>query len=103
MLNQQSPLNCTSTALEKAAIARFRSLAIGLPQDCQVFREPWGCSTVLCVDFQACPTLLEETRKQSHILVIASQHLGLAQSVIFRVGNKVIGWTSLTNPESKTD
>ena len=94
MVNKHSPLNWTSADLEKAAINRFRSLALCIPKDCKVFREPWGCSTVLCVDFEACPSLLEATREQDHLLVTVSQQLGLANSVIFRIGNKVMGWQS---------
>ena len=93
MLNQQSPQNCTSADFEKAAINRLRSLATYIPESCLVFREPWGCSTVLCLDFKHSPEFLEATREKTDLLGIAVQDLGLASSVIFRIGNKVISWT----------
>lgn len=98
MLDQQSFPNCTSHDLEKVAIQRFRSLAVCIPPNCRVFREPWECSTVLCLDFQACPSKLAEIKNQSHLVVIAARHLGLAKSVTFKIGKRVIGWTEITNP-----
>ena len=96
MAHKNSPINCTSAEFEKAAMSRLRALATyTIPENCQVFREPWGCSTVLCLDFQACPELLETTREKSHLLAIAAQNLGLTNSVIFRIGNKVKGRTSI--------
>jgi len=51
----ESPLNCNSADFEQAALAKFRSLVAFLPQDSKIFREPWGRSTVLCLDFANCP------------------------------------------------
>ncbi|MGK7876577.1 MAG: hypothetical protein AB4426_25760 [Xenococcaceae cyanobacterium] len=95
MSNKRLPFNCTSADFEKAAINRFRSLAICVHQNCKVFREPWDCSTVLCIDFEDCPSFLEATKEQAHLLVRVAQQLGLANSVIFRIGNKVMGWTTI--------
>lgn len=97
MLHKNSPSNCTSAEFEKAALKRFRTLAMCVPSDCKVFREPWGCHTVVCLDFQACPKELEKTKAQAHLLITAAEELGLAQSVIFRLDNKVRGWKKITN------
>ncbi|ELR97190.1 hypothetical protein [Gloeocapsa sp. PCC 73106] len=97
MLDQQSFSNCTCHNLEKVALQRLRSLALCIPPDCEIFREPWGCSTVLCLNFQACPSKLKETQNQAHLIVIAARYLGLANSVTFRIGNQVMGWTDKLN------
>lgn len=93
MAHQNSPINCTSAEFEKEAIARFRTIATYLPQDCQIYREPWNRSTVLCLDFAPCPLFLENVKGKSHLLVAAAKHLGLANSAIFKIGNSVRGWT----------
>lgn len=94
MSNKQSPLNHASSDLEKVAISRFRSLISSLPQECQIFRELWGRSTVLCLDFGNCPELLEMTRERSLLLLITAHSLGLADSLLFRLDKKVVGWKS---------
>lgn len=99
MREQPSSFDCTSADFEKAAIQRFRALVIFLPQECQVFREPWECSTVLCLDFAHCPHLLDITKEKADLLAQAAQDLGLANSMIFRVGSKFRGSTALTLPE----
>lgn len=88
--------DCTSTNLEKIAINRFRALTSFLPKNCRVFREPWDCSTILCLDFANCPERLEEVKAQNEELLIAAQELGLAKGVIFRMGNKFMGWSGVT-------
>lgn len=93
MLDRQSFSNCTSQNFEKVAIQRFRSLAMCIPKDCRVYREPWGCSTVVCLDFHACPNQLTETKNNANLILIAAKHLGLANSITFKIGNQVIGWT----------
>ena len=91
----ESPLNCTSAELEKEVIARFQMLTGNLFAKSRVFREPWGNSTVLCIDFESFPYLFPLTREQTHILRLAIKQLGLANSVIFRTNNKVLGWKKL--------
>lgn len=93
----ESPLNYTSTDLEQAAIAKLRSLVPFLPQDSKIFREPWGRSTVLCFDFASCPHLYSVNQDQSRIISQAIFELGLANSMIFRMGSKIIGWKKI-NP-----
>ena len=41
------------------------------------------------------PYLFPLTREQTHILRLAIKQLGLANSVIFRVGSKIMGWKTL--------
>jgi hypothetical protein len=88
----ESPLNCTSANFEQVAIARFRSLATCLPQDSKIFREPWGRSTVLCIDFADCPHLFNIDQEQADLLSQGISKLGLAHSIIFRIGSKIVGW-----------
>ena len=91
----ESPLNCTSNNFEKVSLSRFRSLASGLPQDSQVFREPWGRSTVICIDFINCPHLFPLTSEQNQMLTEAIKELGLSHSILFRVGKKILGWKKI--------
>ena len=91
----ESPLNCTSSNLEKEVIARFQMLTGNFLEKSHIFRETWGNSTVLCIDFQSFPYLFPLTREQTHVLSLAMKQLGLANSVIFRSNNKVLGWKRL--------
>jgi len=93
MAHQNYPTNTTTAEFEKAAIARFRTLATYIPDNCKVFREPWNRSTVLCLDFAACPDRLETIKERSNLLVVAARELRLANSAIFKVGNKIRGWS----------
>lgn len=88
----ESPLNCTSADFEQAALTKFRSLVGFLPQDSKIFREPWGRSTVLCLDFANCPHLSNVNQEQALLLSQAIFELGLANSIIFRLGSKIMGW-----------
>lgn len=92
MINR-SPLKSTGADLEKAATERFCSLAVCMPPECKVYRETWGRSTVLCLNFEACPNQLEATRPKVPLLLAVAQQLGLANSIILKVGNIVKGWT----------
>jgi len=67
MAHRNYPLNYTSADLEKAAVNRFRSLVVGLPQQCIVFRDLWDRSTVLCLDFADCPHLSRFRRKKDAV------------------------------------
>ncbi|WP_036485648.1 hypothetical protein [Myxosarcina sp. GI1] len=87
--------NSTSASFEKAALAKFRSLADCLPQDSKIFREPWGRSTVLCIDFESCPQFFPIDRQQTELLAQALAKLGLANSIIFRDGSKIMGWKKM--------
>jgi ABC-type lipopolysaccharide export system ATPase subunit len=87
-----TPLNTTSADFEQAALARFRSLVGFLPQDSRIFRELSGRSTVLCLDFVNCPYLFNVDEEQARSLSKAVVELGLADSMIFRLGSKIVGW-----------
>ena len=91
----ESPLNSTSMDLEKAVISRFQMLTGNFLGKSRIFREPWGNSTVLCIDFESRPYIFPLTREQSHILRLAIEQLGLANSIIFRTNNKVLGWKKI--------
>ena len=99
MASKNSPLNYTSLDLEIEAIRRFRSLAPFLSSECKVFRELNGRSTVLCLDFAACSNELREYQEewQEWILLLAysSHYLGLANSLVFKIGKHIIGWMIL--------
>ncbi|MFM2311980.1 MAG: hypothetical protein RLZZ04_1256 [Cyanobacteriota bacterium] len=86
------PLNCTSADFEQAALARFRSLVGFLPPNSKISRESWGRSTVLCLDFANCPHLISVDQEQARSLSQAIADLGLADSMIFRLGSKIVGW-----------
>ncbi len=99
MTSKNSPLNCTSIDLEIEAIKRFRDLAPYLDPECRVFRELNGRSTVLCLDFTACPQDLEVNKEEwqefAKLLVHSSHYLGLANSLVFKNGDRVLAWMSL--------
>ena len=95
----ESPLNCTSADLEKETLARFQLLTGNFLKESRIFREPWGNSTVLCIDFKSSHYFFPLTREQTHILQLAIQQLGLANSVIFRANKKVLGWKKLARKE----
>ncbi|MDJ0534833.1 MAG: hypothetical protein QNJ70_20525 [Xenococcaceae cyanobacterium MO_207.B15] len=99
MASQNSPLNCTSIDLELEAIKRFRSLAPFLSPECRVFRELNGCSTILCLDFAACPQDLqiykEEWQEFAKLLLHSSHYLGLANSLVFKNGKRIVSWVSI--------
>ncbi|WP_124975636.1 hypothetical protein [Aphanothece sacrum] len=99
MNNPHLPFNCTSVELEKEAIKRLRTLVSLLPSQCRIFREPWDCSTVICLDFAQCPHLLNVIQEQEPLLINAIQELGLANSIIFRIGQKSIGWKAIPRLE----
>ena len=90
-----SPLNCTSNNFEKVALSRFRYLANCLKRDIKVFREPWGRSTVICIDFIDSPHSFPLTPEQMKMLTEATKELRLSYSVIFRVGKKILGWKKI--------
>ncbi|MFM7440681.1 MAG: hypothetical protein ACKO2V_19130 [Snowella sp.] len=94
MSNQNRSFDCTSGELEKAVISRYRHLVTWLPSDCRVFREPWDCSTVLCLDFAKCPYLVSVVQMEAQSLADVAQELGLANAIVFRIGNRFMGWNS---------
>ncbi len=100
MNNSHLPFNCTSADLEKIAINRLRKLVRSLPSQCQVFREPWESSTVICLDCGQCPDFINELSSQENNIIQAVQQLGLANTILFRMGNKLIGWKAIAPQQS---
>ena len=98
MSSKNSPFNCTSIDLEMEAIKRFRSLTPFISPECRVFRELNGRSTVLCLDFAACSQDLnmnkQEWQEFAELLVHSSHYLGLANSLVFKNGDRIVGWMS---------
>ncbi len=100
MSHPNLPSDCTSADFEKEAMQRLRTLVSFLPTDCKIFREPWDCSTVVCLDFLHCPHQLDRIRERSQELIDTTQELGLANAIIFRIGNKFMGWKAIARPKS---
>jgi hypothetical protein len=99
MSSQHRSFDCTSAELEKAVISRYRDLVTWLPSDCRIFREPWDCSTVLCLDFAKCPYMVSVVQMEAQSLADVAKELGLANAIVFRIGNRFMGWNSSTeNP-----
>ncbi len=97
MNNPQLPFKCTSSELEKVAINRFRTRIGLLPSQCQVFREPWNHSTVLCLDFVQCPQFLDSLEDIEPSLIQGVQALGLGNAIVFRLGKKLMGWKTIAS------
>ncbi len=88
-----------SRDLEIEAIKRFRALVPLLSPQCQVFRELNGSETVLCLDFAACPQELKKNEKEwlefAQLLALSCHYLGLANSMLFKRGQWIVGWMTL--------
>ena len=99
MASKNSPLNYRSLDLEKEVIRRFRALVPFLSPKCRVFRELNGRSSVLCLDFADCPQELQMSKKEwqefALLLALSCHYLGLASSLVFRNGKRVLGWMTL--------
>ena len=99
MTFKNSPLNSTSSDLELEAIRRFRALAPFLSPECRVFRELNGREPVLCLDFAACPQDVQMNKEEWHefakLLVHSSHYLGLANSLVFKQGDRLLAWMNL--------
>lgn len=99
MTLKNSPLNNTSINLEKEIIRRFRGLVPLLSSQCLIYRELNGRETVLCLDFTACPQELkmnqQEWSETTILLALSCDELGLANSVVWKNGEQIVGWMSL--------
>ena len=93
------PLDCESLDLEIEAISRFRGLAPFISPECRIFRELNGKSTVLCLDFSACPQDLKMNKQEwqefAQLLAHSSHYLGLANSLVFKKGDRILSWMTL--------
>ena len=85
----------TSANLEKVVIRKFRDLLPFLSPQCKIYREIWSQTTALCLDLKDCPEFMETINNKSVLIGEISHSLGLANSVVFRFGNKVLGWKTI--------
>ena len=103
MTSKNSPFNCTSIDLEREVIKRFRNLIPFLDPECRVFRELNGFVPILCLDFTACPQDLELNQEKwqelAKLLVYSSHYLGLANSIVFKNGDSIVSWMTLTKTQ----
>ena len=103
MAAKNSPLNNTSIDLEIEVIKRFRDLASFISPQCLVCRELNGLETLLCLDFADCPQDLKMNQKEweemTILLAVSCHELGLANSVVWKKGKKIIGWMTLEQIE----
>ncbi len=99
MASKNSSINNTSMDLELEAIRRFRCFVPFLDPECRVFRELNGRSTVICLDFADCPQELkmnkEEWKELALLLAHSSHYLGLANSLVFKIGDRIVAWMTL--------
>ena len=99
MASKNSPLNNTSIDLEIEAIKRFQDFASFISPQCRVYRELNGLETVLCLDFADCPQELKMNQKEWSemimLLAVSCNELGLANSVVWKNGQKIVGWMTL--------
>lgn len=98
--HQFSSTQGNSAALEQEALSRFREVLLILPNACRLHREVWDQSTVLCLDFQDCPDELPSVKNQDLMILLGADHLGLAQAISFRIGNKIKGWSNLATTDA---
>lgn len=85
----------TSAHLEKVALERFRSLLGFLPSQCKIYREVWGQTTALYLDFQDCREQIKQILAQTVDLMEVSRNLALANAIVFRCGTKILGWKTI--------
>lgn len=92
MSEAQFLLKSTSYDFEQEVLNRFRLLVAILPVECQIYRETWDSSTVLCLNFESCPYFLEVIKENVEVLMTVTARLSLAKSIIFRQGNQLKAW-----------
>lgn len=92
MSESQFLLKSTSYDFEQEVLNRFRLLVAILPVECQIYRETWNSSTVLCLNFENCPYFLEIIKENVEVLMTVTARLSIAKSIIFRHGNQLKAW-----------
>lgn len=92
MSESQFLLKSTSYDFEQEVLNRFRLLVAILPVECQIYRETWDSSTVLCLNFENCPYFLEIIKENVEVLMMMTARLSIAKSIIFRQGNQLKAW-----------
>lgn len=95
-MSELSPFsNYSSHDFEQEVLQRFRLLVAILPPECDIHREKWDSTTVLCLDFKHCPYFLEVVKENVSALLQGVSRLGLGNSIIFREGNQLKAWRNL--------
>ena len=88
-----------SRELEIEAIKRFRARTPLLSPQCRVVRELNGGEILLALDFAACPQDLNKNEKElfelALLLAVSCHELGLANSMVLKRGQWIVGWMSL--------
>jgi hypothetical protein len=94
MASRNSPLKYSSADLEVEALKRFRLLSPVIPKECRLYRKIEKNSPILCLDFADCPQELslatEELQELVILLALSSHYLGLANSIVLKLGDRII-------------
>ncbi len=95
MSSPNSPSPDPSLDLEREVIKRFRSLVPFISRQCRIFRELKGRETLLCLDFSDYPQYRQINAKKwaniQLLLVSSCNQLGLANSVVWKEGKRIVG------------
>ncbi len=78
----------TSHDFEQEMLTRLRLTIEILPQECQIYREFWSNSTVLCINFEDCPYWLEIIKEKADLITAELAKWGILKTIIFREGNQ---------------
>ncbi len=92
MSKSSSYSHLTSHDFEQEMLNRLRFTIKVLPSDCQIYREFWSNSTVLCLNFESCPYWLEIIKEKADLITTELLEWGIFKSIIFREGNQLKGW-----------
>ena len=95
MSQSSSSWKITSHNFEREVLTRLRLALRILPANCRLYREPWDGSTVLCLNFESCPHLLEVVKEKADLIVEEVKRLRIAKSIIFRQGNQLKAWRNV--------
>ncbi len=91
-MSQSSHSRLTSHDFEEEVLTRLKVALQILPIECRIYRETWDSSTVLCLNFEYCPYLLEIIKEKADIIIKEVKKRSIAKSIIFRQGNQLKGW-----------
>ena len=102
MSSPNSQFDHMSRALEREVIKRFRGLLPFIPRQCRIFRQLNRHKTILYLDFTAYPQYLKmNEQKWSDLtiwLALSCNQLGLAHSVVWKDGERIVGRMTLDSP-----
>lgn len=95
-MSQSSSFRLTSHDFEQEMLTRFRVAIAILPTECEIYREPWDSSTVLCLNFEHCPYWLEIVKEKADLIVEEVKKWQMAKSIIFRQGSQLKAWRNVS-------